>query len=160
MPDPEEIQGVIELVKEGLGPCLAFYRTLLPCCHFGVNLVLEGLVAILNGLDLVQIVLVRLHLKLLHGGGQGHKRLIVQIVQDNVNEGHDTILSLNEVDRDLLEGAEPVREGGGILQGRREKNQLNRGRNQNQRLLPDLSAIRIVDEVAFIKDDEAQVVKA
>lgn len=37
---------------------------------------------------------------------------------------------------------------------------MNRGGDQNQRLLPDLSPIRIVDEVAFIKDDEAQIVKA
>lgn len=80
MPDSKEIQGMIELVKKGLGPDFIFHAALLPCRHFGVDFVLKGLVAILNGLDLVQIGLVRLDLELLHGGSQGHHRLIAQVV--------------------------------------------------------------------------------
>jgi hypothetical protein len=159
MPDSEKIQGVIELMDKGLGSDLSVYRTLLSSRHFGMNLVLEGLVSVLNGFDLVQIALIGLDLKLFHSGCENDKRLIVQIVQDNVNEGHNTILGLDEVDGDLLESPEPIGKGRGILQGGREKDQLNRRRDENERLFPDLAAIRIVDEVALIKDDETQVVK-
>jgi len=160
MPDSEKIQGMIELMEKGLGPDLVFYCAFFPCRYLGMNLVLEGLVAILNGLDLVQIGLVRLHLELFYRGGQGYHRLIAQVVQNNMNEGHHTILGLNKVNRNLLEGAEPIGEGRGVFQGGRQKDQLNRGRNQNQRLFPDLAPIRIVDEVAFVKDNKTQVVKA
>jgi hypothetical protein len=160
MPDSEKIQGVIELVDKGFRSRLSVYRAFFPCRHFGMNLVLKGLMSVLNGFDLVQIALIGLDLKLFHGGGENDKRLIVQIVQNNVNEGHHTILGLDEVDGNLLESPEPIGKGRGVLQGRREKDQLNGGRDENKRLFPDLSTIGIIDEVAFIKDDEAQVVKA
>jgi hypothetical protein len=160
MPDSEKIQGVIELVDKGLGSRLAFYRTLFPYRHFGMNLVLECLVSVLNGFNLIQIALIGLDLKLFYGGGENDKRLIVQIVQNNVNEGHDTILGLDEVDGDLLESPEPIGKGRRVLQGCAQEDQLNGGRDENERLFPDLAAIGIVDEMAFIKDDEAQVVKA
>jgi len=160
MPDSEEIQGVIELMDKGLGSDLVFNSTLLSCCHFGMNLVLKGLVPILNGLDLVQIELIGLDLKLFHSRCENNKRLIVQIVQNNVNKGHDTILGLDEVNRSVFEGTEPIGEGCRVLQGRREKDQLNGGRDEDERFFPDLSPVRVVDKVAFIKDDKAQVVKA
>jgi hypothetical protein len=124
-----------------------------------MNLVLEGLVSVLNSFDLVQIELIGLDLKLFHRGCENNKRLIVQIVQDNVNEGHNTILGLNEMDGDLFESTEPIREGCGVLQGGREKDQLDGRRDEDECFFPDFSPVRIVDEMAFIKDDEAQVVK-
>jgi hypothetical protein len=159
MPDSQQVQCMIELVDKGFRSRLSVYSAFFPCRHFGMNLILKGLVSILNGLDLVQIQLIRLDLKLFHGGCENDKRLIVQIVQDNVNEGHHTILGLDEVDGDLLESPEPIGKGRGVLQGCAQEDQLNRGRDENKCLFPDLAAIRIIDEVALIKDDEAQVVK-
>lgn len=60
---------------------------------------------------------------------------------------------------DLLEFTEPSGEGFGLLEGCAQKNELDLRGCQNHGLLPNLASGRVVDVVAFVEDDAAEVVE-
>lgn len=155
----EKLQGMIHLVQEGLGSNLAFHGPLFTGQDLVMHLVLELLVAVTDELDLLQIGAIRLVIIDLFSGTQNGQILIGIVINDYMSQGHNTVLRLDKMHRSLLELSEPLSKRCRILKGCGQEDKLHRGGNENHRLLPDLATIGIVDEVAFVKDDEAQVVE-
>ena len=64
------------------------------------------------------------------------------------------------MDGHLFQRAEPARKGLGLVQGGRQKDELDRRIQKNHGLLPDLAPIGVVDVVALVKDDGAEALEA
>ena len=80
-------------------------------------------------------------------------------VKDAVTEGDDTVLGRDEVDGALLEFAHPARKQLGAVDGRREHDEVDFGRQEHDALLPDLAPLGIVDVVHFVKDHGVDIVE-
>jgi len=154
----EEIEAVIELVLEGLGPYLALHGALFACDDLVVHLLLELLVAVANGFDRLQVGLVGFLVEDLVGA-QNDLELVSDGIQDRVSERHDSVIRLNKMQGDLLEGSEPLGKGRRVSEGRRESDDLYGRWKENETLFPDLAAIGVVDVVTFVEDHDAEVLE-
>ena len=155
----KEVEGVIQLVGEGLGSHFAFHAPLFAQDDLVRHLLLEGGVALENVVACLEPFAVGLVLVHFYARRLGHNEFIRDGVENAVGQGHNAVLCLNEVDGDLLEFAEPSGEGLGLLEGGAEENELDLRGRQNHGLLPDLASGGVVDVVAFVKDDGTEVVE-
>ncbi len=80
-------------------------------------------------------------------------------MQNCVRQRHNTVLGLDKMHRHFLECAEPIGEEIGAIERGRQEDELDARRHADHGLLPDLAAARIVDVVAFVEDNEAEVIE-
>ena len=63
------------------------------------------------------------------------------------------------MDGNLLKRSNPLGQWPRIAEGCREADALNGGRKEDEAFLPDLAPVRVVDVVAFVEDDYAEVLE-
>lgn len=80
-------------------------------------------------------------------------------MQNRVRQRYNTVLGLNKMHRHFLECAEPIGEEIRAIERGRQKDTLDAVRHADHGLLPDLATTGVIDIVAFIKDDEAEVIE-
>jgi len=76
-----------------------------------------------------------------------------------MSERHDTMIRLNEMQRDVLQGSEPLGKGRRVSDRGREPDNLYGGREKDETLFPDFAAIRVVNIVTFVEDHQSKVLE-